>query len=134
MGLNLHAIVAGAIGAVNDFTTASIRKSDGTYVTAGDGTRTPGYGQTDGVSVQVQPITGKDLRMMEALNIEGVDNAVYLNGSLLGATRVGKHGGDLMRFDGKVWLVTVVLETWRTGWCKVGVTLQKDPPWPDNAD
>lgn len=128
--MNLHAIVAGAIQAVNPFANGSVRVSTGAYTRTGDAKRVPVYAQTDDVPMQVQPLTTKDLRFLDGLNVQGTQFAVYLNGSLLGVQRLGAKGGDLLAFDGKVWLTTAVIETWRTGWCKVGVTLQMDTPWP----
>jgi hypothetical protein len=126
--MNLHAIVAGAITTVNPFQTASVRQSSG-FTKAADFSQVPAYVTTDNVPVQVQPITGKDLKMMDAVNIQAIDYALYLNGSLLGVSRPLQVGGDLMRLNGKVYKVTIVLETWPTGWCKVGVTLQNEAPW-----
>lgn len=127
--MNLHAIVSSAINAVNPFIEVSVKQSTGTTPTANYKPQ-PTYTQTDGVSAQIQPITGRDLKMMDALNIQAIDYALYLNGSLLGVSRPLQKGGDLVQWGGSVHLVTVVFETWPTGWCKVGVTLQKDPPWP----
>lgn len=126
--MNLHALVAGAITTVNPFLTASVRQSNG-FTKSADFKQVPAYVQTDGVSVQVQPITGKDLKMMDAVNIQAIDYALYLNGSLLGVSRPLQVGGDLVKLNGKVYKVTIVFETWPTGWCKVGVTLQNETPW-----
>lgn len=128
--MNLHAVVSSAIQAVNPFAVASLKISEGTYTTTADYKRVPNYTQVDGVPVQVQPLTAKDLRYLDGLNLQGTERAVYLNGSLLGVQRLNQRGGDLLAFDGQVWLTTAVIETWRTGWCKVGVTLQLDEPWP----
>lgn len=123
MGLNLHKIVTGAISAVNPPVLGNVAVSAG-YSIAADGTQIPAYTFATAYPMQVQPLSGKDLRQLDSLNIQGVDRAVYLNGNIQGAVRPLGKGGDLLQFDDQVWLVTVVLETWRTGWCKVGVTLQ----------
>lgn len=127
--MNLHAVVASAIQAVNPFAIGSLRINTGTYTTTADYKRVPAYSQVDGIPMQVQPLTAKDLRYLDGLNLQGTERAVYLNGSLLGVQRLNQRGGDLLCFDDQVWLTTSVIETWRTGWCKVGVTLQTDEPW-----
>lgn len=79
------------------------------------------------VQAQVQPLTTKDLRHLEGLNIQGVERAIYLYGHVDAVVRPEGKGGDLVIVaDGPnpgTYLVTVVLEAW-SGWCKVGVTLQ----------
>lgn len=132
--MNLHVIVTAAINSVNPFAIGSVRVSNGAYTKTADYKRVPKYTQTDGVPLQIQPLTTKDLRFLDGLNVQGTERAVYLNGSLLGIQRLGQKGGDLLCFDGAVWLTTAVIETWRTGWCKVGVTLQMDEPWPSAGE
>ena len=126
--MNLHAVVRAAITTVNPDVAGSIRVSTGA-VTLTDGTRMPTYAQTDDVPMQVQPLTGKDLAHLDNLNIQGVQRAIYVNGDFQGVVRPDGKGGDLIRIGTQVWLIVAVLETWATGWCKVGVTLQKDAAW-----
>lgn len=79
------------------------------------------------VQAQVQPLTTKDLRHLEGLNIQGVERAIYLYGHVDAVVRPEGKGGDLIIIaDGPnqgIYLVTVVLEAWQ-GWCKAGVVLQ----------
>jgi hypothetical protein len=125
--MNLHGIVAPAIAAVNPFVQATLRRSTG-YTTAGDGTRSPIYADST-ISVQVQALSADDLRQMDGLNIQGVHRAVYANGAIMGAVRVGQKGGDLIVFapgtlpEGDTWLATQVLEQW-PDWCRFVITLQ----------
>ena len=121
--MNLHQIVSGAIGAVNPFVPVTVRVSTG-YTVAADGSQVPAYAADQTVSAQVQSLSYNDIQHLDALNIQGVRSAIYLNGQLSGLVRPENKGGDLVVFgDGTVYLVAVVLENW-PDWCKVAVTLQ----------
>jgi len=132
-GLNLHQLVRGYINVVNPDIDAVLRKSAG-YTIDDDGTQIPAYEAPVTVSAQVQSLTTRDLRQLEALNIQNAGIAVYFNGVIDGVLRVSQKGGDLVEFPavlpdnpelaGTVWLTTNVLEQWPTGWCKVSLTLQ----------
>lgn len=123
--MNLHNIVSGAIGAINPFQAANVQYSNG-YMTAADGSQVPSYIEVDNVQVQVQALTAKELQHLASLNIQGVMKALYLNGNSQGVVRPLGQGGDLFTLVSGTWLVTTVLETWDTGWCKVAVTLQEN--------
>lgn len=123
--MNLHNIVSGAIGAINPFQAANVQYSNG-YTTAADGSQVPSYIEVDNVPVQVQALTAKELQHLASLNIQGVMKALYLNGNSQGVVRPLGQGGDLFTLVSGTWLVTTVLETWDTGWCKVAVTLQEN--------
>jgi hypothetical protein len=123
--MNLHNIVSGAIGAINPFQAANVQYSNG-YTMAADGSQVPSYIEVDNVQVQVQALTAKELQHLAALNIQGVMKALYLNGNSQGVVRPLGQGGDLFTLVSGTWLVTTVLETWDTGWCKVAVTLQEN--------
>lgn len=121
--MNLHNIVSGAIGSVNPFIPVTVQKSTG-YTEDANYNQVPTYTtiQTTG---QVQMLTSTDLRLFASLNIQNVEQAVYLNGNFEGVFRVLGKGGDLLQFNGYTYLVTAVLERW-PDWCKVGVTMQLD--------
>ena len=52
---------------------------------------------------QVQALSGRDLRQIEGLNLQGTLRAVYLNGVIDGIVRVALKGGDLITLpDGSV--------------------------------
>jgi hypothetical protein len=120
--MNLHGIVAGAIGAVNPMAPMTIRQSTGYTIV--DFEQVPTY-STLITAGQVQALTGKDLQMLNGLNIQGVTQAIYLNGNFEGVFRVLGKGGDLIVFNGLTYLVVAVLERW-FDWCKVAVTVQMD--------
>lgn len=121
--MNLHLIAAGAVSAVNPFISITVQRSDGFTVDA-DYNQVPKYVQVP-TTGQVQMLSGKDLRQLEGLNIQGVDQAVYLNGNFEGVFRVLGKGGDLLQFNGFTYLVLAVLERW-PDWCKVAVVMQMD--------
>lgn len=129
--MNLHGIVAGAVGAVNPMIVATILESDG-YTIAATGKQVPVYKAPVSVKVQVQALEFGDLRQLEAMNVQGERRAVYIYGSEWnGISRIDERGGDLLIFperpgaDPRTWLVAVVLEKW-PDWVKVAVTLQND--------
>ena len=132
--MNLQDITAPLIAAVNPPITGQWLVSAG-YSTSASGKRSPAYAAPVAVSMQVQALSGPDLRQLDGLNIQGTKRAVYLRGNVEGANRPDAKGGDLLVADsgadvpghmrGKTWLVHVVLEAWDTGgWSKVAVTEQ----------
>lgn len=123
--MNLHALVAPYVAAVNPFLLGTIKASTG-YTTAADGSRTPTYSTTANVPMQVQALAAKDLAHLDSLNIEGVTRKVWVNGSVEGVNRATGKGGDLLIFGGRTWLATLIFETWDADgpWCSVGVTEQ----------
>jgi|SRR5665647_1786450 len=123
--MNLHAIVSGAIGAINPPVPVTLRASTG-YTIGDDGKQIPAYAADATVLAQVQELTYRDLMQIEALNLQGVDMVVYLSGFASGIVRASGKGGDLIIMStGVVWLVTEVLEQW-PDWTKVSVTMQNN--------
>ena len=131
--MNLHSIVASAIGAVNPFVPATVQVSSG-YTTNPDGSRTPNY-STLSINAQVQALTYQDLVHLDGLNIQGVRRAIYTSGAIMGLVRIDQRGGDVISFppgilpEGDNWLCAQVLEQWSDGtngasWCKICITLQ----------
>lgn len=121
--MNLHAIVSGVIGAVNPQRMITVWKSTG-YTTADDGAQVPTYTIVP-VMGQIQELTGKDIMRLAGLNIQGVTQKAYLSGDFEGVFRALGKGGDLLKFGGQTYLVTVVLERW-PDWVCVGLTMQLD--------
>lgn len=125
--MNLHGIVAPAIGAVNPFVPVTLKRSNG-YTIEPDGTQVPSYVDVS-LSVQVQALSFSDLQQLDGLNIQGVRRAVYLDGPAMGVVRNIGAGGDLFAFppgtfpEGDLWLAAHVLERW-PDWSKVAITLQ----------
>lgn len=121
--MNLHGIVAGYVGAVNPQVPISVQISTGSTTDA-DGKRVPTYADPATYIAQIQALEAGELRQLEALNIQGIKRAIYVNGRVDGLVRSQNKGGDLVTFgDGAVWLIVLVLEYW-PGWCKFAVTLQ----------
>lgn len=109
---------------------AAVYQSTGPGPTQPDGTRVPTYAQAFTATVQVQPISTADLRKLDSLNIQGVNQKVYMTGELSGLVRVKSLGGDLLVLkDGTTYLVRAVLEQWSVpgvGWVSAAVVLQND--------
>lgn len=121
--MDLLSLTTGVIGVINPLILLQIQVSTGQTI-APDGTQTPSYAPTVTLRGQVQPLTWRDLQQLDGLNIQGSTNAIYIEGHLNGIVRVDSKGGDLITDpDGKIWLVTQVLEYW-PDWTKVSVTLQ----------
>jgi len=151
MSLNLHATVRAAIQTVNADITASYLASTG-YTANASGKQVPSYAAPVDVRVQVQPPSGRDLRHMEFLNIQGTTRVAFLYSDPQAIVRVNAKGGDLLQFaqfSGEpvdTWLVVRVDETWDvgtnaapasqlptpppsvSGWSKLWLVLQTDRP------
>jgi hypothetical protein len=144
MSLNLHGTVRAAIQSVNADITATYLASLG-YTVNGAGKQLPQYAAPASVQIQVQPPSGKDLRHLEFLNIQGTTRTVFLYNDPQAAVRVDARGGDILQFPQfngapiDKWLVIEVAETWdvgsngplitaANGWSKLFVQLQTDRP------
>lgn len=127
--MNLHGIVAPAIGAVNPFVSGTIRQSTG-YTVQPNGNRAPLYTDIP-ARIQVQALTANDLAHLDGLNVQGTKRAIYLTGEAAGVIRDQNRGGDLVVFpagtlpEGDTWLVTLVLEQW-PDWVRAAITLQNE--------
>jgi hypothetical protein len=132
--VDLHAIAAPFIAAVNPLVPGVLKRSTG-YTTAADGKRAPTYAADEPMNMQVQALDGQELKLVESLNIQGIKRAIHLPGDVKGVDRAKNTGGDLVVFGsgaavpaslrGTTWLVTLVMETWDTGnWCRVAVVKQ----------
>lgn len=135
--MNLAAVANGVITVVNPNFPATLYVSTGNTVV--DHVQTPTYAAY-GIAAQVQPLSSGDLRQLDALNIQGAQKAIYLNGAALGVVRVQTRGGDLIVFpsgtlpEGNTWLVVASLEQWQGAtWAKVAVELQDDSAIPGTA-
>lgn len=122
--MNLHAVASRVVGVVNPPRYGTVRISTGSTVAPG-GHRTPAYRIVRNVQMQIQELSERDLRQVNGLNVAGSTHTIYLFGRLDGLVRPDNKGGDLIEFDGRVWLVTALLEDW-PDWCRVSVTLQLD--------
>lgn len=124
--MNLHNIAGPCVAAVNPWIIASVQKSSG-YTTAMDGSRDPTYAAPCNITVQMQPLSYKDLMQVSGLNLNGEKRAMYVNGSYDAVLRPKEKGGDLVTLpDGSKWLVVMLLENWSptAGWSKFAVVRQ----------
>jgi hypothetical protein len=141
--LNASAVAQGALQIGQTLADGGIALSPGTMVTGLLAGATGGPGlysisqqqtvasepMTTAVSIlaQVQPLSGGDLRHVDAINLQGSHRAIYISGVLHGGVRVTLKGGDLVVLpDGSTWLVTQSIEPWYStaGWVKSIITLQ----------
>jgi hypothetical protein len=121
--LNLHGIVsASLIPGVNPLVPISIQRSTG-YTTNADGTQVPTYASPVSVFAQIQALTYTDLTQIDGMNIQGERRSVYINGRTDAIIRGNREGGDLITWNGIVWLNVHVLEYW-PDWCKFIITRQ----------
>ena len=121
--MNLHSIASSLIGAVNPPQQVVVKLSTGSSIDP-SGRQVPSYAPDLIITAQVQSLTAKDIRQVERLNLQNVQNTIYLNGQLNAIVRSLNKGGDLVVLgDGTVYLVVAVLEQW-PDWVKVAVTLQ----------
>lgn len=134
--MKLHAIAAPIVAVVNPPVRGQLRRSTG-YTTAATGKRVPTYAPDEELSMQVQGLTGPELKLVDGLNIQGLLRSVHLPGDVKGVDRKTRAGGDLVAFDtgadippalrNTVWLVELVHETWDSSeWCRVIISKQLD--------
>lgn len=127
---NLRAIANSVTRVINPNVPATLYISTGNTISASH-VQVPAY-DLEPVTAQVQPLSSKDVRQLDALNIQGAEKAIYLNGTALAINRVLQLGGDLVVFapgiqpEGTTWKILASLEQWGKTWCKVGVILQDD--------
>ena len=122
--MNLHAIVSGAIGAINPQVAVTLTINAGGYTTNADGSRTPNVAAPASATAQSQPMQYNDIVQADSFNIQGVRRKVYLSGEIDGLVRADNKGGDLITYpDGSVWKVAFITEQW-PDWCAAVITLQ----------
>jgi len=124
--MNLNNFVSGITASINPRLLCQYQASTGSTVGA-NGKPVPSYASPISVLVQVQPLSSSDLKMLDALNLQGNFRAMYVDMKWQGLNRPEIKGGDLVTEpDGTVWLVTTELEAWSAsaGWTKVAVTQQ----------
>lgn len=128
--MNLHSIVSGAIGAVNQHIRVSVKFSLGSVVQP-SGNQIPTFSSPVSMMAQVQPLTWRDLQQLDGLNLNGTRRKIYLNGSVDSINRVKQTGGDLIIIsagvNAGVYLVAQVLEQF-ADWVSCAVTLQDEDP------
>lgn len=108
--MNLHKIVSASIGRVNPFIDGFIGKNEG-YIINPDFSRTPNITYYPS-KMQVQAVTEDQIQFTSHQGIQGVLRSVYLYGNWTGIVRQDNFGGDILKFNDKVWLITQVMESW----------------------
>ena len=124
--MNLHALAVPAISVVNPMIDCVVRVNIGTE-TAPTGRTRPIYAPDVTVKAQVQDLSQKEVRQVNALNHAISNTSVYLYGRVDALVRKDNKGGDILIFRNQTWLVVAVLEAW-PDWTKVAVVLQRDEP------
>lgn len=122
--MNLRSIVSGVIGTVNPATPVIYRRSTG-YTKDASFKQVPAYAPDVTVTTaRLQALTSHELARMNALNIQGVTTALYVDGiKPRGADRNTGTGGDLFIINNETWLVVQVLEEWPE-WSRVALCRQ----------
>ena len=124
--MDLHSIVSSVTSAIKPLVSATYQASTGyTGTTSGD--RIPTYAPAVPIVLDVQPLSDKDLRQMNSLNVGGIQRKIYLSGSAYSVVRSSGLGGDLFTFDDHLWLVTQPLEQFDS-WGSFAVTQQSNDP------
>lgn len=124
--VNLRAIANRATSRINPNLSIGWRRYAGKTVGA-DGTYTLSYDASVTIVGQVQALGKKDIEHLANLNISDCERMVYVNQQLQATDRREQTGGDLLTFEGRVWLVAAILEGWTTaGWCRAAVSKQMD--------
>jgi hypothetical protein len=129
--MNLHAIAGPVISAINPTQTVDIATGSG-VTQAADFSVTPNYSIAS-FPAQIQALTGRELRHVDALNIQGTMRSLYLYGNVTGVLRFSQTNGSLVKFaDGSIWMCFAEFEPWSVtaGWCKIGVMSQQASVWP----
>lgn len=144
-GINLHAVVRGAVRSINPDEIVTLYRSMG-QSNAGGVVR-PCYEAGEDVIAQWQPDEKEALEHAERVNSTSDSEQVFLYSEaakpVAGLRRVpfARTGDMLLR--GKHWyLVTAVIEDWsRVGWINVTATLQNKAPdfsasdwWQEGGD
>ena len=123
--INLRNVVRGAITGINNDITAVLHKSTGYTVLPG-GVQQKTYTDIN-LTIQVQPVSSKDLAQFDWITQQDTVRAVYLNQRALGLVRYDRLSGDVIEFDDngqtKQWRLVQPLEQW-SSWTKVLVVMQ----------
>ena len=128
--MNLHALVRGAITAVNPDQDVMLLQSAGQVVETYQ--QRPAWAPAVKVKAQVQPTPDKALQWLLQTRQNTVWRDCYLYGPVYGLERASAKGGDMLYFEGFEWQVDQVLEAWSAtaGWTKVRVVQVRacEPP------
>lgn len=125
--MNLHAIVAGAIGMVNAHETITLWRNTGT--TNVKGVVTPSY-TAETRRAQIQAPSATDLQLNERVARAEHRIKVWMDSPASTINRVTQSAGDIIeRADGSYWLIVGTKDDFsQEGWLSVLAVLQTDPP------
>ena len=133
--MNLHEIVAGAIGSVNRHEMITLWRCTG--VSNVKGVITPAYEKST-VRAQIQRPNAADLELNERVAKAEQSIKVWLNSPADTINRVDQSAGDIIqRADGTYWLIVAISESYAgEGWLSVLAVEQVEPPKgvDDDAD
>lgn len=119
---NMHAVVRGAIEAVNEDTPGTVYVSTGR--TASRGILTPTFAPVT-ARLQVQAKQHTPLAHERGALYNNTLFSVWAYGNFNDLDRPDGSGGDVVNFGGKWWYITQVIEWWPQ-WCQFEITKQLD--------
>lgn len=125
--MNLHEVVAGAIGAVNRHETITLWHCTGVSNTKG--VVTPVY-EKIALRAQIQRPSAADLELNERVARAKQAIRAWINAPAGTINRVAQSAGDVIeRSDGTYWLIVSVPESFAgEGWLSVLAIEQVEPP------
>ena len=133
--MNLHEIVAGAIGSVNRHEMVTLWRCTG--VSNSKGVVTPSYEKTS-LRAQIQRPSAAYLELNERVARAKQSIKAWINAPADTINRVSQSAGDIIeRADGTYWLIVGIKESYAPeGWLSVLCIEQVEPPKgaDDNAD
>lgn len=120
-GLNLHALVRGAIQVVNPDVPGDVYLSTGSGWL--DGIPTPTFALLPADRLQLQAMDHGEQFHVNAITGTRIDAKLYAYGQFSSVVRPEGKGGDLVRLGNEWWAVQHVMEWW-PGWCCVAISRQ----------
>ena len=125
--MNLHRIVAGAIGSINKHEVVEVYRNTGTQNIKGKIVAT--YTKST-QTAQIQAPTESDLKLSERLASAEHRIKVYTDSPIGSINRVKESAGDMIkRADGTYWLVVGITDDFNSeGWQCLLCVLQTKPP------
>jgi hypothetical protein len=125
--MNLHAIVAGAIGAVNAHEQITLWRCTG--ITTNKGIVTPQY-QTETRRAQIQAPSASDLQLNERVAKAPHAIKAWMDAPASTINRLSQTAGDIIqRADGSFWLIVGTVHDYSPeGWLCCLAILQTKPP------
>ena len=125
--MNLHSIVAGAIGSVNAHETVKVYTCIGT--TNVKGVVTPTY-EVSERRAQIQAPDESDIKLVEKLAEAEHKIRCYIDAPASTINRVTQSAGDMIqRADGSYWLIVGIKDDFSLeGWLCAYAVLQTEPP------